>query len=346
MPVICINAAPLANRITGIERYMYETIKRIDKLMPEYKNVDIRLLCPKGVKLNLPQLSNIQKVAIRSTKDKKLDIMTAKAYLNKVHGIYCSLSGSFCIQKNALICIHDVRFAILKTDSSTFRIKCAINFLSAKLFARLIVTDCNTTCKDMIDVLHTNPNIIKVIPLGWEHICEVQPDYSIFEKHKQIKNNEYYYALGSLAPHKNFKWIYENAKNNPDKLFVIAGKLWNDEGKDVPQLPNILYLGYVTDEVSKALMENCKAFLQPSKYEGFGIPPLEALACGASIAVANSSCLPEIFSTCATLFDPDDYHFNFNKIKLPDSGAKKLVLSYYSWNHTSKDWMDIFNSLK
>lgn len=99
-----------------------------------------------------------------------------------------------------------------------------------------------------------------------------------------VKKGEYFYALGSLAGHKNFKWIREVARRNPDKTFVVAGgkdlRAFGDdtEAKDTH---NVFYPGYVSDAENAALMKHCRLFLHPAVFEGFGIPPLEALALGA-----------------------------------------------------------------
>lgn len=342
MKTICINGSSLFGRITGIERYVYEVIKRLDGLL-ETSSLDIRLLVPKGVKINSPELKNIKMVELQA-KGNKIRTSTIRKYLKVNNGLYCSLSGNTCIQKGALICTHDIRPWIFKQyDPLIFRMKCGFNFLSSKLLAGQIITDTEKSREEFNQYLKIKYDRITVIPLGWEHMLDVIEDESILERHPELVAKEYYYSLSSQAPHKNFKWVWENAKKNPDKKFAIAGKLWNGAGK-VDELPdNVIYLGYITDGESKALMKHCKAFIHPSKYEGFGIPPLEALACGADIVVSDCSCLPEIFSTCATLIDPNDYNFNFEKVKKCEEKARKQVLKKYSWSTTADMWMALFD---
>ena len=99
----------------------------------------------------------------------------------------------------------------------------------------------------------------------------------MFDKLPGVKKKEYYYALGSLAGHKNFKWVREVAARNPDKTFVVAGgkdlaAFGSAEADAAQNTSNIFYPGYVTDGQNKALMQNCKGFLHPAVFEGFGIP--------------------------------------------------------------------------
>ncbi|MBQ4530347.1 MAG: glycosyltransferase, partial [Lachnospiraceae bacterium] len=98
----------------------------------------------------------------------------------------------------------------------------------------------------------------------------------------------------------------------------------------------------VTDEENKALMERCRIFVFPSKLEGFGIPPLEALACGAKIAISRASCLPEIYGECAVYFDPDDYEVNIEDLEKQAIVGVDKLLKKYSWEKSAKDWYEIF----
>ena len=79
------------------------------------------------------------------------------------------------------------------------------------------------------------------------------------------------------------------------------------------------YLGYVTDGEAKALMANCRAFLFPTLYEGFGIPPLEAIACGAPrVIVSDTPCMREIYGPHAAYLDPAE------------------LLGQYSWSASAR----------
>ena len=83
----------------------------------------------------------------------------------------------------------------------------------------------------------------------------------------------------------------------------------SEEIGDLSQLRNVILLGYVSDEEVKALMQKCKAFVFPSYYEGFGIPPLEALSAGARIIIARSASLPEIYGNAALYIDAYNTEF-------------------------------------
>ncbi len=329
-------------KTTGIERYVTEILKRLDRLLPE-QEFDIEVIYPRESEVYIPDFQHIRKVPL-AAKGKKLGILTVKRYLYEHPATYCSLSGNFCVQNDSIIVIHDIRpFTHGEYDPLSFRLRCSANFLSAKLWAAQLVTVSQTSKQEICESLHISPERVAVIPNGWEHMQTVSSDMSIFERHAEIKRGNYFYSLSSQAPHKNFKFVWENAKSRPDLQFVIAGKAWPGESNNVNLLDNVVYLGYISDGESKALMENCRGFIHPSKYEGFGITPLEALACGAPLYLAEASCLPEIYGDCATFFDPDDYNFDFQEANISQE-VKNRALREYSWKKSGELWIELMKS--
>ena len=94
--------------------------------------------------------------------------------------------------------------------------------------------------------------------------------------------------------------------------------------------------GYITDGEIKYLMANCKAFIFPSFFEGFGIPPLEALSVGAKIIVSNTSCLPEIFGDSAYYIDPHNYNINLDDLLSISVKDRQLVLNRFRFRIFAK----------
>ena len=127
---------------------------------------------------------------------------------------------------------------------------------------------------------------------GVEHLKAIQPDDRILAKIPK----DYVLAVSSQNPTKNFKLVLEAAEQLPDIHFVIAGgsnaKVFN--GKEKKALPNVQYVGYVSDQELVSLYRHAMVFVYPSLYEGFGIPPLEALLNGCPAIVSNQASLPEI----------------------------------------------------
>ena len=181
---------------------------------------------------------------------------------------------------------------------------------------------------------------IYVIPNGWDHFKEIQPDDSIIKNNPKLQN-DFYFTLGSLSLRKNLKWVAEYAKNNPNENFAISGKMLSGlvphELEILKTLDNVILLGYVSDGQVKALMQKCKAFVFPSYYEGFGIPPLEALSCGTKIIVSKSASLPEIYGETAHYIDADNTNVELSELLTQPVAKPDEILEKYTYKNAAKD---------
>ena len=83
-------------------------------------------------------------------------------------------------------------------------------------------------------------------------------------------------------------------------------------------------------------MKYCKAFIFPSFFEGFGIPPLEALSVGASIIISNTTCLPEIFGDTAHYIDPYNTDINLDEVLSVPTASPQKVLEKYTFTRFAK----------
>ena len=306
MNPIVINGTVLCDPITGIPRFVYEVVTRLDPLL-EGTGLDVRL-CYRddGRPLHLPELKNIKIVPLKAIKY-SYNLVVLPRYLRKHHAFYVGLASDMLMTRRSVVVLHDIRPLVMKTDRAFFRFKFWFHCLSTKWLARR--------------------------------------DMTVFDKLPGVKKKEYYYALGSLAGHKNFKWVREVAARNPDKTFVVAGgkdlaAFGSAEADAAQNTSNIFYPGYVTDGQNKALMQNCKGFLHPAVFEGFGIPPLEALSLGAPIALARASCLPELYGDTARYFDPYDYDVDLDALFAKPAAPPDKVLAKYSWEKTARFWLD------
>ena len=91
-------------------------------------------------------------------------------------------------------------------------------------------------------------------------------------------------------------------------------------------------------------MKNAKAFIQPSKYEGFGIPPLEALACNAKVIVSDIPVFHEIYGESVYYIDPDQYDVDLNELLMKKIQDNRAVLQKYTWKNAAKAWYKLLKS--
>jgi glycosyltransferase involved in cell wall biosynthesis len=97
----------------------------------------------------------------------------------------------------------------------------------------------------------------------------------------------------------------------------------------------------LNDEKVKALMTQCKSFILPSYYEGFGLTPLEALSCGARIIVANATSLPEIYGDCAHYIDPFNTDVDLEQLLKQPVLPPNDILKKYSYDTAARQVYEI-----
>lgn len=230
-----------------------------------------------------------------------------------------------------------------------------------------IVTISEFSKREIIKYLHLPEEKITVVPCGVDHNI-YHPDYTKQQIQSVLDRygirREYFLYLGTIEPRKNLERLigaYEKLrKENKDiPQLVLAGKKgWLCDGiyEKVHRLhleDQVLFTGYVSEEDSPLLMCGAKAFLFPSLYEGFGMPPLEAMACGTPVIVSNTSALPEVTGDAGVLVNPeceDELCTAMRRI-LEDEAHRRHVAclgleraSCYTWKKSASLLMDVYRS--
>ena len=159
---------------------------------------------------------------------------------------------------------------------------------------------------------------IEVIPCGVDHTSFKKIDDQIFIesiKQKYRISGEYFLYLGNLEPRKNIERLIEayalalKERRNLPTLVIAGGKGWlySSIFQKVKQLDiaeQVHFTGYVEDDDVPVLMNGAQVFCFPSLYEGFGMPPLEAMACGTPVLVSHTSSIPEVVGECGIYVNP------------------------------------------
>ena len=255
MRPIVINGTVLCDPITGIPRYVYEVVTRLDELLTG-TGLDVRL-CYRddGRPLHLPPLKNIQIVPLKAVKY-SYNLFVLPHYVRKHDAFYLGLASDMLMGRPSAVVLHDIRPLVMNTDRAFFRFKFWVHCLSIRAFAQRVYTVSDDQRQLIAKRLHIPVARIGLTYNGWEHLQPVQPDESVFDKLPGVEKGTYFYALGSLAGHKNYKWIREVAARNPDKTFVVAGgkdlAAFGDDEQAVSR-GNLHYPGYVSDGENKAL---------------------------------------------------------------------------------------------
>jgi glycosyltransferase involved in cell wall biosynthesis len=180
---------------------------------------------------------------------------------------------------------------------------------------RQVIAISDATRQDLLRHFAIAAERVTTIPLAADPRFQPQPQSAI-EAVRQKYNlpERYLFYLGINKPHKNLVRLIEaTAQLTPRPLPLVIAGAW-DERYPEPRIraealglaDQVRFLGPVDDADLPALYSGCTLFVFPSLYEGFGLPVLEAMACGAPVACSNASSLPEVTADAALLFDPLD----------------------------------------
>ncbi|MCD7804174.1 MAG: glycosyltransferase family 4 protein [Oscillospiraceae bacterium] len=341
---ISIDGRFVTRRFGGQERFAYELLYELDKLVPK-NSVELVVPLSSG---NVPEYKNIEVVRFGKHNGLVWEQFDYWKYLRKNDRVSVYLCNTWPLFRPDIATIHDVAMlAMPKAYHGNLygvlsQLLHTALFKSAAKRAKVILTISDFSKKDIMKILHIPADKIRLISCGWQHFSKITSDDSIFDRHKELVRGQYFLSASSITPQKNFKWVKESAKNNTGEVYAIAGKRVGLTSEKNAELDNLIYLGEVTDGEMRALMENCKAFIHPAKYEGFGMTPMEAMSVGAPIILSNATCLPEIYGDAAHYINPDDANIDLNELlKNPVEPAEK-VLSRYSWEKGAHDLLEAF----
>lgn len=320
---------------TGVMRFAEELLQEIDKICMES---EFQLVVPIYAKV-VPRLERIKVVYYGATKGNFWEQIDFARYLGKHGLISVNFNNTMPILKPGIIAIHDIAYRLHPEFGSSFHGKIS-NIYHRMIFKRAsrsncpIITVSYFTKLQLVDFYKINPGRIHVVGNAWQHFERIGTDESILREYN-LQGGDYYFSLGSLSKMKNTKWFIEVARNNPEDIFVLAGAKALNSGENFVMPPNVHAVGYITDEQIKSLIQNCKAFVYPSIYDGFGIPPLEALSQGAQVFCSYAACLPEIYRNCVHYIDPYDTDIDLEKMLHVPVDDSREVLKRYSWEKSA-----------
>lgn len=193
-----------------------------------------------------------------------------------------------------------------------FMIKLAI------IKSKYILTVSENTKNDLIKYFNANPDKIVVTYNGVDDkfVCKSVKEYDyLYDKYNIEKNKKILLYVGNKKPHKNIATLIKALallENKEEYKLILSGKGF-DSYTELEELTtklhlseNIIHTGHVTDEELVDLYNFADLFVFPSLYEGFGIPVLEAMACGTPVVSSNSSSLPEVVGDAGILVNPID----------------------------------------
>lgn len=220
----------------------------------------------------------------------------------------------------SILTIHDLSWIAYPETHPVERVRALDKYFEASLAsATHVITDSNFVKQEIIKQFNTQESRIHTIPLGVEAIFHPRIENQtrdILENYG-LKHNSYILAVGTLEPRKNLSAVFAAYRQLPAPIrtrypLVLAGmKGWRLDEIDKQLAPllqcgEIRLLGYIPRTELAVVTAGAITLIYPSLYEGFGLPPLEAMACGVPPIVSNVSSLPEVVTSGGIKISPTD----------------------------------------
>lgn len=225
-----------------------------------------------------------------------------------------------------------------------------------------ILADSEATRTDLIELLGTPPEKVEVLYSGVDARFGLQPEEGERERLRARYglDRPYVLAVGTLQPRKNYVRLIRAFVRLPidQTVLVIAGGrgwLYEEVLQEAARFPDrVRVLGFVEDADLPALYRGASLFVMPSFYEGFGLPVLEAMACGVPVVCSRASSLPEVAGDAALLIDPHDEEGLAEAIQraLGDEGLRAQMRerglarsAVFTWDRATRQFLRVMREL-
>ena len=255
----------------------------------------------------------------------------------------------------SVVTFHDLAF-LKRPDLLPWRYRIYWRRVAARLNrARSILVPSSATRHDLIELTSVDPHRVHVVPSAGDP--RFRPaDAGSHHRSTAAPDTRFVFWIGTREPRKNLGLLLEamellNAERHPATLLVLAGPPgW---GVQTPATADwVRDLGRIDDATLLDLYRTASVFAFPSTDEGFGLPVVEAMACGCPVAAADAGSLPEIVGDAGILLPPTDPRAWADAIARiidnPDVGARLATeslerASRFSWSATAQQTLDVFH---
>ncbi len=243
--------------------------------------------------------------------------------------------------KNTVLTIHDMSFYSVPQFNFDWFVKKYQKIVKKNaLKAKVLIADSLSTKNDIMRHLGISQEKIFAIHLGADDFFQKLDQEKIDKKmiQKMGIQKRFILSVGTIEPRKNYETLIKSFNKIRDKMdicAVICGKTgWKSEGtfeelEKSPYKEDIHFIGSVSDEQLLQLYNQAELLFYPSYFEGFGLPVVEAMACGLPVVASRSSSIVELVNDKDLLFEPEDIAGFSNKILsiLTDQALKKHLAS-------------------
>jgi len=354
-----INGRFLAQSVTGVQRYGREIVQALDAHLEEghplAQDLSLDLLVPRTAG-SAPALRHIR---VRKTTRLAGHLWEQLILPFSARGGILSLCNTSTVfPRKQIVCVHDLNTRRFPGSySPAFRCLYFLLIPAVLKSAAAVATVSEHSAGELTQHNLARRDRIRVIPDGHEHVGD-WPAPPIGTKQSSVDDSTIV-VIGSPAPHKNIGLILELAPQLAQHGMKIAvlgrldRKVFRSAGA-AAEAKNIIWAGAVSDSELRLCYENALCLAFPSIAEGFGLPPLEAMALGCPVVCSNCASLPEVCGDAVLYAPPSDKNAWMNAfLKLRADRKLRSALSRrgearaekFTWRRSAEQYLELMGAL-
>jgi glycosyltransferase involved in cell wall biosynthesis len=248
--------------------------------------------------------------------------LSAELRRNRVDVLHVQFTSPPFSPCPVVVSIHDLSFEHLpQTFKRRSRLQLRLTVRRSARNAAQVIALSEHTRMDLINTYNLRPEKVNVVPIAAPAAFAPVRDNNELQRVRQTYGigPDYILSVGSIQPRKNLRRLveaysllrHERTEGKLPQLVLVGKNAWLYEEtlrslKDLKVGVSVILTGYVPESDLPALYSGALCFVYPSYFEGFGLPPLEAMKCGAPVIVGNKTSLPEVVGEAALMVDPFD----------------------------------------
>ena len=361
----CVDGRYIQDHFPGIGRYTYNLIDALARVAPDERFVVFHNPALRNTRYDIAALARHPNIELRQVgiatfslaEQYRLPFAIRRSQFAIFHSPY--YIKPYWTPVRSIVTIFDLIPLRAPDHSLGWRTRFLFRWtasLAARTTARIIVPSAETK-EDLISILGVPRDKIDTIPLAADaHFAPQTESEKTRVQEKYDLPRGYVLSVGINKPHKNQNALIEAwARVETDAALVIAGA-WDTRYASAIGRPAsvVKFIPNVDDCDLPALYSGASVFVFPSLYEGFGLPPLEAMACGAPVICSNAASLPEVVGDAALLVNPRDIDEIASAIErvLTDAALRGELRSRgiaqaakFSWERTARETLKVYKQL-